>query len=101
MIPPSAGGSLSPLAFLLRYGTNGVASLLGVKHSKEKVMARFCVLCGKDSISGFNPQSVGMNRVRAHRRFRANLQPTMVLANGTMKRALVCTSCRRTATKGA
>jgi ribosomal protein L28 len=42
-----------------------------------------------------------MNRVRAHRRFRANLQPTMVLANGTMKRALVCTSCRRTATKGA
>ena len=64
-------------------------------------MARFCVLCGKDSISGFNPQSVGANRVRAHRRFRANLQPTMVVTRGTTKRVLVCTSCRRTATKGA
>ncbi|RLT56697.1 MAG: 50S ribosomal protein L28 [Chloroflexi bacterium] len=52
-------------------------------------------------MSGFNPQSVGMNRVRAHRRFRANLQPTMVLSGGTTKRVLVCTSCRRTATKGA
>ena len=64
-------------------------------------MARVCVLGGKESISGFNPQSVGMHRVRAHRRCRANLQPTMVLSGGTTKRVLVCTSCRRTATKGA
>ena len=64
-------------------------------------MARFCTLCGKDSIAGFNPQSVGMNRVRAHRRFRANLQPTVVAVGTTTKRVLVCTRCRRTASKGA
>jgi ribosomal protein L28 len=64
-------------------------------------MARFCTLCGKDSIAGFNPQSVGMNRVRAHRRFRANLQPTVIAVGTTTKRVLVCTRCRRTASKGA
>ena len=64
-------------------------------------MARFCVLCGKDSISGFNPQSVGANRVRAHRRFKANLQPTMIAVGGTTKKMLVCTGCRRTAAKSA
>jgi len=101
MLPSLSQSSLGLSALLLRYVTNGGASLSGAQHSKETVMARFCVLCGKDSISGFNPQSVGMNRVRAHRRFRANLQSTIVLANGAMKRALVCTSCRRTATKGA
>ena len=101
MTPSLSQGSLSPTAFLLRYGTNGGASLSGAKYSKEKVMARFCVLCGKDSISGFNPQSVGMNRVRAHRRFRANLQPTVIAVGTTTKRVLVCTRCRRTASKGA
>lgn len=64
-------------------------------------MARFCTLCGKDSIAGFNPQSVGANRVRAHRRFRANLQPTVIAVGATTKRVLVCTRCRRTASKGA
>ena len=64
-------------------------------------MARFCALCGKASMPGFNPQSVGANRVRAHRHFKANLQPTAVVLNGTMKKVLVCTGCRRTATKGA
>jgi pimeloyl-ACP methyl ester carboxylesterase len=28
-----------------------------------------CAICGKKSMGGFNPQSVGMNRVRAHRRY--------------------------------
>ncbi|MEY4389136.1 MAG: Ribosomal family [Chloroflexota bacterium] len=64
-------------------------------------MARFCALCGKDSISGYNPQSVGANRVRALRRFKANLQPTLIAVGSATKRVLVCTSCRRTATKGA
>ena len=64
-------------------------------------MARFCVLCGKDSIPGYNPQSVGANRVRAHRRFKANLQPTVISVGNTTKRVLVCTGCRRTAIKSA
>jgi ribosomal protein L28 len=42
-----------------------------------------------------------MNRVRAHRRFRANLQPTVIAVGTTTKRVLVCTRCRRTASKGA
>ena len=38
-------------------------------------MARSCAICGKASMGGFNPQSSGMNRVRAHRRMQPNLQP--------------------------
>jgi hypothetical protein len=41
---------------------------------REDLMARSCAVCGKVSIDGFNPQSSGMNRVRAHRRYRPNLQ---------------------------
>ncbi|CAN5706884.1 hypothetical protein BH24CHL5_BH24CHL5_01810 [soil metagenome] len=62
-------------------------------------MARACAICGKTSMGGFNPQSVGMNRVRAHRRMEPNLQPTRLTANG--KRVLVCTRCRRTLQKTA
>jgi ribosomal protein L28 len=64
-------------------------------------MARSCAICGKVSMGGFNPQSVGSNRVRAHRRYQPNLQPYMVDKGGTQVRALVCTRCRRTATKSA
>ena len=64
-------------------------------------MARSCAICGKVSMGGFNPQSSGMNRVRAHRRFQPNLQPTLIGKNGAPEKALVCTRCRRTATKGA
>ena len=64
-------------------------------------MARSCATCGKVSMAGFNPQSVGSNRVRAHRRYQPNLQPFMLTKNGTQTRALVCTRCRRTATKSA
>ena len=52
-------------------------------------------------MAGFNPQSTGSNRVRAHRRYQPNLQPFMLTKNGTQTRALVCTRCRRTATKSA
>ena len=38
-------------------------------------MARSCAICGKVSMGGYNPQSSGMNRVRAHRRYQPNLQP--------------------------
>ena len=31
-------------------------------------------------MGGFNPQSVGMNRVRAHRRYNVNLQPLVIAA---------------------
>jgi ribosomal protein L28 len=53
-------------------------------------------------MGGFNPQSSGMNRVRAHRRYQPNLQPfTTRDANGNQTKSLVCTRCRRTALKSA
>ncbi len=64
-------------------------------------MSRICAICGKTSMGGFNPQSVGMNRVRAHRRMEPNLQPMRLAKGGTTKRALVCTRCRRTLQKTA
>jgi large subunit ribosomal protein L28 len=64
-------------------------------------MARQCAICGKISMGGFNPQSVGMNRVRAHRRYQPNLQPLTLTVKGSPKRQLVCTRCRRTLTKAA
>ena len=64
-------------------------------------MARSCAICGKVSMGGFNPQSTGSNRVRAHRRYQPNLQPFVIAKNGTQTRELVCTRCRRTATKSA
>ena len=64
-------------------------------------MARSCAICGKVSMGGFNPQSSGSNRVRAHRRYQPNLQPYLITKDGTATRALVCTRCRRTATKSA
>jgi len=59
-------------------------------------MARSCAVCGKVSIDGFNPQSSGMNRVRAHRRYRPNLQRTTIEQNGKQVKTLVCTRCQRT-----
>jgi ribosomal protein L28 len=65
-------------------------------------MARSCDLCGKTSIGGFNPQSTGMNRVRAHRRYKVNLQPLkMQQQSGATVVARVCTRCRRTRRKTA
>jgi ribosomal protein L28 len=64
-------------------------------------MALSCDLCGKTSISGFNPQSSGMNRVRAHRRYKPNLQPLTIPGRGTATlRVRACTRCRRTLRKG-
>ena len=62
-------------------------------------MARSCAICGKTSMGGFNPQSSGMNRVRAHRRYHPNLQPLVIEQKGVPTRALVCTRCRRTLLK--
>jgi ribosomal protein L28 len=64
-------------------------------------MARACAICGKASIGGFNPQSSGMNRVRAHRRYQPNLQQTTLAKNGSTEKVLACTRCRRTLTKNA
>ena len=63
-------------------------------------MARQCAVCGKVSMGGFNPQSSGMNRVRAHRRYQPNLQQLTVIERGQPVKRLVCTRCRRTAAKG-
>ena len=64
-------------------------------------MARACAICGKVSMGGFNPQSSGMNRVRAHRRYQPNLQPLFVMREGKPVRVIACTRCRRTQTKSA
>ncbi len=64
-------------------------------------MARSCAICGKVSMGGFNPQSSGMNRVRAHRRMKPNLQPLIIDLKGTRTKTLVCTRCRRTLLKSA
>jgi ribosomal protein L28 len=64
-------------------------------------MARACAICGKTSMGGFNPQSVGMNRVRAHRRMDANLQKMRLPVAGVERQVLVCTRCRRTLQKTA
>jgi ribosomal protein L28 len=63
-------------------------------------MARACAVCGKESMGGFNPQSSGMNRVRAHRRYQPNLQQLVVVSRtGEATKQLVCTRCRRTIAK--
>lgn len=62
-------------------------------------MARSCAMCGKTSMGGFNPQSSGMNRVRAHRRYKVNLQLLPVERGGHVTRERVCTRCRRTQLK--
>jgi ribosomal protein L28 len=62
-------------------------------------MGRICAICGNTSMGGFNPQSVGMNRVRAHRRYQPNLQPLHLEQNGTMRRIMACNRCRRTLQK--
>jgi ribosomal protein L28 len=64
-------------------------------------MARSCAICGKTSMGGFNAQSSGMNRVRAHRRYQPNLQSRVIEINGQPTRALVCTRCSRTIAKSA
>jgi ribosomal protein L28 len=63
-------------------------------------MARSCAVCGKVSIDGFNPQSSGMNRVRAHRRYHPNLQRTTIQLDGKQVKTLVCTRCQRTLSRG-
>jgi ribosomal protein L28 len=64
-------------------------------------MARSCALCGKTSMGGFNPQSSGMNKVRAHRRYEVNLHPLKIERGKGMVTAQVCTRCRRTQRKTA
>ena len=62
-------------------------------------MARVCDVCGKRPITGWNPQSVGMNRKRALRRWLPNLQPLTIQVKGKTVSGQVCTTCRRTAEK--
>jgi len=52
-------------------------------------------------MGGYNPQSSGMNRVRAHRRYQPNLQLLQFERDGRMVTALTCTRCRRTLRKTA
>ncbi len=62
-------------------------------------MARVCEICGKRPITGWNPQSVGMNRKRALRRWLPNLQSVIVRRGGREQRLRACSRCRRTLTK--
>jgi len=67
---------------------------------REDLMARSCAVCGKVSIDGFNPQSSGMNRVRAHRRYHPNLQRMTIEQHGNKVKTIVCTRCQRTLSRG-
>ena len=62
-------------------------------------MSRACDICGKRPITGWNPQSVGMNRKRALRRWLPNLQPMKIQLGGKVVTGRVCSTCRRTAEK--
>jgi large subunit ribosomal protein L28 len=62
-------------------------------------MARVCEICGKRPITGWNPQSVGMNKKRAARRWIPNLQTLTVTTNGQTSKVRACARCQRTATK--
>jgi ribosomal protein L28 len=62
-------------------------------------MARACDICGKHPITGWNPQSVGMNLKRALRRWLPNLQPMVVQRNCSPDRIKACSICIRTAEK--
>jgi large subunit ribosomal protein L28 len=62
-------------------------------------MARICEICGKKPITGWNPQSVGMNRKRALRRWLPNLQPLVIERGGRQVRVRACSRCRRTTLK--
>jgi ribosomal protein L28 len=64
-------------------------------------MARSCAKCGKTSMGGNNPQSTGMNRVRARRRYGVNLQQLKIYRGSQVTRTLICTRCRRTLMKSA
>lgn len=81
---------------------SGVCPCPAQFRGSNHAMSRACVICGKASMGGFNPQSSGMNRVRAHRRYQPNLQVTTLPAkNGGTEKVLACTRCRRTMTKSA
>ena len=62
-------------------------------------MARACDICGKRPITGWNPQSVGMNRKRALRRWLPNLQAMTLVRDGKTTKVNACSRCRRTAQK--
>jgi large subunit ribosomal protein L28 len=62
-------------------------------------MARQCEICGKKPITGWNPQSVGMNRKRALRRWIPNLQTATVQRDGRPVKVQACSRCRRTLEK--
>jgi ribosomal protein L28 len=52
-------------------------------------------------MGGFNPQSTGMNRVRARRRYGVNLQQLKIHEGGKVTRTVICTRCRRTLMRAA
>ena len=62
-------------------------------------MARECEICGKKPMTGWNPQSVGMNRKRALRRWLPNLQTITLQRGDRMVRVKACSRCRRTTEK--
>jgi large subunit ribosomal protein L28 len=62
-------------------------------------MAQECEICGKKPITGWNPQSVGMNRKRALRRWLPNLQRLTLTRDGKTTTVKACSRCRRTTQK--
>ena len=96
---PRVGAALSACYHTAPIGPQRLGR--STKPTPRNTMARSCAICGKVSMGGFNPQSSGMNRVRAHRRLQPNLQPLTTNEGGSPKKVLACTRCRRTLTKSA
>src|SRR2546423_1176122 len=54
-------------------------SCLFIKSFPRPPMARPCAIWGRVAMGGLTPRSPGMNRVRPHRRYQPNLQPTLIV----------------------
>jgi len=59
-------------------------------------MAKRCVVCGKDPVSG---HTVSHSNIKNLRRFEPNLQRVRLEIDGRVRRVRVCTRCLRTSRK--
>ena len=65
---------------------------------KECVIMAKCQVCGKKPLSGNN---VSFSMRHTKRKWRPNLQKTLLLKDGKLQKMKVCSRCLRTAAKSA
>lgn len=53
-------------------------------------MAKKCIICGKETETGFQ---ISHSHIRTKRKWRANIQKIKAVINGTPRRVNVCTRC--------